>query len=142
MAVAVTLHAEKVHGEADPRFTHGYVVVLGHVMDCRVRVVGTGHGVDGYRHRDGASGTNQRRRALDVLRGDVVQGTPLVVSAPAAPVLDGVEHRLELVERDVQSSLTGLWHQRTAPGRGVSISPGSGSPIDSAPSTTNRCPDR
>src|SRR5205823_5041886 len=68
---------------------------------------------------------------------DVVERAPLVVRAPPAPVLHGLEHGLELGEGD-----GGLSSHRIAPGSGASISPGSGRPIDNAPSTTIRCPDR
>src|SRR5712664_982392 len=73
-----------------------------------------------------------------MFRRDVVEGAELIVGAPPAPVRDRLEHDLELRDGDVRGPLL----HRIAPGSGVSISPGSGRPTDSAPSTTIRCPDR
>src|SRR6202035_3171791 len=105
--------------------------------------------VDGDGHRDRPAGPDQAGGTLYVLRGDVVEGAPLIVRAPATPVLNGFEHGLELGERDVRhppprlrQSHRLLTRQRIAPGSGVSISPRSGSPAVIAPSTTIRCPDR
>src|ERR1700680_1617965 len=88
------------------------------------------------------AGFDELGGSLDVVGGDVVHGSPLVVRTPSTPVLDRLENRFELDERNVRSALPGLCHQRIAPGRGVSISPGSGSPDVMAPSTTIRWPDR
>src|SRR6266581_4081388 len=69
---------------------------------------------------------------------DVVQRAQLVVGSPPVPVLDRLEHGLELHQRDVGSAL----RHRIAPGSGVSMSPGSGRPTVIAPSTTIRWPER
>src|SRR5581483_634533 len=83
------------------------------------------------------------------LRGrEVVHRPALVVLAPAAPVLDRLEHGLELGHADPVPSRAlreraGVrGPHRTDPGIGTSSSPGSGRPAVIAPSTVMRWPDR
>src|SRR5258706_15783153 len=73
-----------------------------------------------------------------MLGRDVVQCAELVVGAPPRPVLDRLEHGLELRERDVWGPLG----HPIAPGSGLSRLPATGRPTFSAPPPTRRSPDQ
>ena len=104
VAVAVEVHAEEVQREGQLARADVEVVHLHHVVDRRVRVVRSGLRVDRDRHRDRAARAHERGRAAHVLGRDVVEGAEHVVGPPAPPVLDRLEDRLELLERDVRAS--------------------------------------
>ena len=104
VAVAVALHAEVAHREPELPRADVPVVHLGHVVDGGARIVGAGDRVDRDRHRDVAARLHESARALHVRGRQQVQGAADVVVTPAAPVLDGFEDGLELLEGHVRGS--------------------------------------
>src|SRR5438876_11280473 len=70
-------------------------------MDRWIRVVRARQCVDGDLHRDPTPRADQAGSRPDMLGGDVVHRSELVVRAPSAPVLDRLVDRLELGEADL-----------------------------------------
>ena len=100
VAVAVAGHAEEAHAEgqaalADRDVVHQRHEVVRRAVGCLVLPpCRSGSPSDTVRPL-----AHQARCGGDLVRGQVVERASFVVRPPASPVLDGLEHALELLER-------------------------------------------
>ena len=114
VAIAVAGHAEETHPERQPACADREVVHQRHEVHGGVGVVGPGHLVDRDGHRHGAPALHQGGGGGNLVRGQVVERAELVVRSPASPVLDRLEHGVELSETDGSGRGQGSRHRTGA----------------------------
>ena len=114
VAVAVAGHAEEAHPERQPALADREVVHERHEVHGGIGVVGPGHLVDRDRHRDGAPAAHQGGGGGHLVGRQVVERAALVVRPPATPVLDGLEHGVEVGKGDRSGRGQGSRHRPIA----------------------------
>src|ERR1700678_2082298 len=117
VAVAVKLHPQEVRCKAYVTCADIDVVRGVYIIDGGILVVRPGDGIDRYGERNASTSPNQRGGSAYLIRGKVVQCSPLVVGSPTPPVLHRLEESIELLRRDAIRFCSGCVHVFTSSGK-------------------------
>src|SRR5262249_54288347 len=104
------LDPQEVRGEANVTRADVNVMRRVHIIKGRIRIVRSGDGVDRDRERYASPTPDERGGSADLVRCEIVQGSPFVVRPPATPVLQRREESVELLNRHAAAFGFGLDH--------------------------------
>ena len=117
VAVAVAGHREVAHAEGQSALADRQIVQQRHQVDGGIGIVRPGHLVDRDGHRHGPPAAHKPGRRRDLVRRQIVHRAAIVVRAPSAPILDGLEHRVECGEAGRRGRGQGCASSTNAPCR-------------------------